>query len=363
MTICSLILAAGESLRFNSKTPKQYTYYINDIVINHSIKKFSEIKEIKKIFIAINKKNFSKYKNLIIKNKKIVFLSGGNSRRQSVIQSISKIHKFKNILIHDAARPDFSKELIFKLIKYRNKFDCVIPVIKASDTILFKKNIIDRSKVNLIQTPQMFNLKLLKDLHKKNKLELTDDSSIFFYNKKKIKIIKGEFENKKLTFSKDLTQKQKYGIGYDIHQLQTGYPLFIGGLKIKSSYGSVGHSDGDSVLHALIDSLLGAAKLGDIGMYFPNNKKNLGIRSTVLLKKIIQILGKMNLKVSSIDLNIIIQSPNLQKYKNKIKHNIAKICKIKSSLVNIKAKTTDRLGIIGKNKAIAAEVISTVENV
>ena len=145
--------------------------------------------------------------------------------------------------------------------------------------------------------------------------------------------------------------------------MQKGLTLYIGGIKIKSNYGSVGHSDGDSLLHALIDSFLGAAKLGDIGTLFPNTKKFKGIRSTKLLLDVMKKLKDINLKVSSIDLNIILQSPNLKNYKEKIKSNISKLCKIKKNLVNIKAKTTDKIGIIGKNKALACEVISTLENV
>ena len=144
--------------------------------------------------------------------------------------------------------------------------------------------------------------------------------------------------------------------------MSLGYNLYIGGIKIPSKYGAVGHSDGDSLLHALIDSFMGAARLGDIGTLFPNSKKYKGIRSTKLIREIIIKLKMINLKISSIDLNIILQSPNLKNYKEKIKKNISKLCLIKPNKINIKAKTTDKLGIIGKNKALACEVISTLEN-
>ena len=170
-------------------------------------------------------------------------------------------------------------------------------------------------------------------------------------------------QNKKITHIKDLGSKEKFfGIGYDIHKMSPGYNLYIGGIKISSKYGAVGHSDGDSLLHALIDSFMGAARLGDIGTLFPNNKKYKGIRSTKLIREIILKLNMINLKISSIDLNIILQSPNLKNYKEKIKKNISKLCLIKLDKINIKAKTTDKLGIIGKNKALACEVISTLEN-
>jgi 2-C-methyl-D-erythritol 4-phosphate cytidylyltransferase / 2-C-methyl-D-erythritol 2,4-cyclodiphosphate synthase len=115
------------------------------------------------------------------------------------------------------------------------------------------------------------------------------------------------------------------------------------------------------LLHALIDSFLGAAKKGDIGTLFPNSKKFQDIASSILVKKTIKLLQKNKLEIQSIDLNIILQSPNLTKYKEKIKNNLAKLCMIKKDIINIKAKTTDHLGIIGQNKALACEVISVLK--
>ncbi len=145
--------------------------------------------------------------------------------------------------------------------------------------------------------------------------------------------------------------------------MEKGDGLYIGGVKIPSEFRSVGHSDGDSLLHALIDSFLGAAKLKDIGTLFPNTKKFKNIRSTKLLCEVITKLEKINLRVSSIDLNIILQSPNLKNYKEKIRSNISRLCKVNKKFVNVKAKTADKIGIIGKSKALACEVISTLENV
>ena len=126
--------------------------------------------------------------------------------------------------------------------------------------------------------------------------------------------------------------------------------------------GTVGHSDGDPVIHALVDSLLGSKKLGDIGTLFPNNKKFKNKRSTFFLKKIINLLETKNIKINNIDINIIAQQPNLKKYKKIISNNLSKICNISEKQISVKGKTTDRLGNIGKNKAIACEVITSVSN-
>ncbi len=366
MKLAAIILAAGHSRRFKSNIPKQFHFYKKDIILNHSIKKFEKIKQIKEIYIAINNKYQKKYSSLIKKTKKIKFFDGGKYRCETVKKGVEKLYrKYTHVLIHDAARPDFTIKLAQKLIKELKKNSCVVPVITCSDTTVLEKNYVNRDKIKLLQTPQAFCLDKIYKFHKKNKNKnITDDSVLFFQNKLSIKFINGEIENKKITYLNDIGVKDKfYGIGYDIHKMAKGYNLYIGGVKIPSKFGSVGHSDGDSLLHALIDSFLGAAKLRDIGTLFPNTKKFKNIRSTKLLREVIKKLKKIDLKVSSIDLNIILQSPNLKDYKEKIRSNISRLCKINKKFVNVKAKTADRIGIIGKNKALACEVISTLENV
>ena len=358
-----IILAAGSGNRFNTKKPKQYFLYKNKQLFEHSLIKSIESKLFKKIVLVVdNPKNIQKkYSD------KVLVIKGGKKRSDSSLIALKAIKKLKpnNVLIHDAARPNFSIKLTLKLINELKKNTCVIPVISCSDTVVFKTKYVDRNKIKFLQTPQAFKLNDLYNLHKKNKNKnITDDSTLFSQNNKKIKFIAGENENKKITFNNDLNYKEKYyGIGYDIHQMAKGYDLYVGGIKIPSEFGSVGHSDGDSLLHALIDSFLGAAKLGDIGTHFPNTKKYKGIRSTKLLKEVMKKLKAINLKISSIDLNIILQSPNLKNYKENIRLNISKLCKINKENINVKAKTADKIGIIGQKKALACEVISTLENV
>ena len=151
------------------------------------------------------------------------------------------------------------------------------------------------------------------------------------------------------------------GIGFDIHRLVKGRKLYLGGIKIPFPLGLKGHSDADPVLHALIDSLLGASKLGDIGKLFSNkNKKYKNIRSTILLKKVVKLIKSKNFSINNIDINIIAQKPKIKKYSNKMTQTISKLCGINSNQINIKGKTTEKLGLIGKGKAIASEVLTSV---
>ena len=137
--------------------------------------------------------------------------------------------------------------------------------------------------------------------------------------------------------------------------------LYLAGLLIKSSLGTLGHSDGDPVLHSIIDAILGACKLGDIGQMFSDkSKKFKNIRSTVLLKQVIELIMSKGYFINNMDINIISQTPKIQKYKKKMIASISKLCEINKNQINIKGKTTEKLGVIGKEKAIACEVVASI---
>ena len=155
--------------------------------------------------------------------------------------------------------------------------------------------------------------------------------------------------------------KTKMGIGFDVHRLIPKRKLFLAGLKIKSPLGTLGHSDGDPVLHSITDAILGACKMGDIGQMFSDrSKKFKNIRSTILLQEVVKKIKNKGYFINNIDINIITQTPKIKKFKNKMINNISKLCEISKKQINIKGKSTEKLGVIGKEKAIACEVICSV---
>jgi len=146
----------------------------------------------------------------------------------------------------------------------------------------------------------------------------------------------------------------RVGVGYDIHRTRRGGPLYLGGVEIPFDLGLVGHSDGDCLIHAIIDALLGAAGEGDIGQHFPPSDKNLkGIRSTVLLKKVMEIIRKKGLRVIYVDSVIVAEKPKMAPRIPEMKKALAPILEISEDRLSIKAKTNERLGEIGRLKAIA----------
>jgi 2-C-methyl-D-erythritol 4-phosphate cytidylyltransferase/2-C-methyl-D-erythritol 2,4-cyclodiphosphate synthase len=367
MNNCFIILAAGESKRFNSKIPKQYHIYKGKPLINHSIDKIIKNRNFKRIVLVVNKKHKKYFKKLKFKDVKLI--NGGKTRADSAFKALKSIrkYKFKNVLIHDAARPNFSLKLIEKIIKELKNNYCVVPAIKSNDSVKLKnkKSIINlkRENVYLTQTPQGFNYIQLFKLQNDRSSNITDDANLFISAGKKIKIINGELNNNKITINYDskLTNSIKFGIGFDVHRLIQKKKLYLGGIKIPSTLGTLGLSDGDPVLHAIIDALLGACGMGDIGYKFSDkNKKFKNIRSTILLKNVVEQIESKGFFINNIDINIITQKPKIQKYKSKMIDCIAKLCKITKSKINIKGKTTEKLGVIGKEKAIACEVITSI---
>ena len=374
MSLFLILLAAGGGKRLKSTTPKPYISINNKTILEHSLNTFNSFNEIKKTIIVYNKKHKKYLNKLNLKN--TIKIIGGKSRQESTFRALKKIKKMncKKILIHDAARPTPGKRIISNILNKLKKNDAVIPVIKINDAtkrvnenVIFKN--IERESLRFAQTPQGFTYRKIYEKHKKNEnLFFDDDSSLFTEADEKVLAINGSKINLKITDEEDLDifrslkkGKTYIGIGFDVHRLIKRRKLYLGGIRIPFNLGLEGHSDSDPVLHALIDSLLGACKLGDIGKLFSNkNKKYKNIRSTILLKKVIKLIKSKNYSINNIDINIIAQKPKIKKYSKKMIQTISKLCEINPNQINIKGKTTEKLGLIGKGKAIASEVITSV---
>ena len=359
-----IILASGQSKRFNSKKLKQFSFYKNKPLFKHSLELALKSKLFKKIIIVVNNKKLVKEKF----SKNILIIKGGKERSDSSLIALKFIKKFKpiNVLIHDAARPNFTLKLLNNLIKSLKKNKAVVPAINSKDSIKYKiKNKLfnlNRDNLILTQTPQAFKFQDLYDLSIKQKNVVTDEASLFIENDLKVKFIKGENLNHKITFKDDLKLSKTYfGIGFDVHRLIRGKKLFLGGTKIPFHSGLKGHSDGDVIIHSVIDSILGAIRKKDIGTLFPDNQKKFkNIRSPKMLKPIVKILNNKNLQINNLDINLICEQPKVSKYRDKIIKSLSSLLDIDKELINLKGKTVEKLGLIGKEKAIACEVICSI---
>jgi 2-C-methyl-D-erythritol 4-phosphate cytidylyltransferase/2-C-methyl-D-erythritol 2,4-cyclodiphosphate synthase len=361
-----VILAAGKSKRFHNKIAKQFYHYKNKEIIDHSIEKSLNSKLFKKIIIVTNNFNHLKKKKL---PKIVKIIKGGKERSDSSLIALKYLKKFKptNVLIHDAARPNFSVKLLKNLINKLKKNIAVIPYIYSNDSIKYKSQNqlfnLNRDKALLTQTPQAFKFKDLYNLSSKQITKVNDEATLFIENDYKIAFIKGELKNNKITYPDDIKiSKVSFGIGFDIHRLVKNKKLYLGGTKIPFHSGLQGHSDGDVILHAIIDAILGAIQKKDIGTYFPSNKNKFkNIRSPKMLKPIIENLYENNFSINNLDINLICQKPKVSTYRNRIINSLSNLMNLDRNKINLKGKTVEKLGLIGKEKAIACEVLISIK--
>ena len=356
-----IILASGQSKRFNSSKPKQFIKYKNKALLEHSIDKALKSKLFKKIIIVTNDKKQIKKKY----SKNVLIVKGGKERSDSSLIGLKFIKKYKpnNVLIHDAARPNFTIKLLKNLINSLKKNRASIPVISSKDSIKYKIKSqlfnLNRKNLYLTQTPQAFKFKIVYDLSIKQENKIQDEATLFIENNLKLNFIKGEILNNKITFKEDLIDTKTYfGLGFDIHRLIKNKKLYLGGIRIPYHSGLKGHSDGDVILHSIIDALLGAMRKKDIGTFFPDNKNKFkNVRSPKMLKPIIQILDNNNFYINNLDINLICEQPKVSIHRIKIINSLSNLLDLDKSLINLKGKTVEKLGLIGNEKAIACETI------
>jgi len=358
-----VLLAAGKSTRFKSKNNKILSKINNKTILEHNIDILKKI-GFKKITLVINDQRI--LKNQITTN--IEVIKGGKTRALSARNALIKSQKIsKYVFIHDAARI-LQTTLIKKLIFETNKdiYDCIIPYAKCSDTAILGTKNISREKIKLIKTPQVFLKSKITKLHiKNNDYDITDDSKLIrnHHKKYKIKYLLDRSLNLKITFKEDIEniknlyeKKIRVGLGYDIHRIQKldkFNSIFLGGVKIKSKIAIISHSDGDVILHAITDSILGALSKRDIGTYFPNNQKNKNRNSSEFLNYALNNLRKEDYKINNIDIMIVSEIPKINPHYKKIIKFLTKILKINDKQITLKATTNERSGLIGRSEYIA----------
>ena len=384
--LIAVIVAAGNGSRCLTNKPKQYLKLANNkIILNQTIEQFINDK-IDKIVITINKDHIDLHNQKTIKNNKILPpIIGGKTRQESVKLALEGIRKFnpKYVIIHDAARPFVSKKIINNIIESLNINNGISTGIKIFDTIKKYENQktinIDRENIYQIQTPQAFNYQELLQKHQKYQhLNFTDDISLYEYENLPIKIIDGSLDNFKITTTEDYYRaidlfKLKYmkknyriGQGVDVHKFDNEVNennfIILGGVKIPYQQKLLAHSDGDVLIHAIVDAILGALGLGDIGEAFPDNDpKNKNANSEIFLQFAKEKMKEMNGNIVNIDCTIICEKPKITPHKNEIRKNLARILEIEENQINIKATTTEKLGFTGRGEGIMAQVVCGIE--
>lgn len=365
--VACIILCAGQSNRMgynkltakiNAKTPirlcaEAFLACKQDFEYIFASSQSDTIDEIKKTCDALNID--------------AVISKGGKTRAESVYNALNSIVSCDIVVIHDAARCFVTTALIEASIESAIEHGSGVAAIKIKDTLRNKHThkSIDREEYLQMQTPQAFNFAKIKAAYDNCEyIDATDDCEVYIRSGGNPFYICGSRANQKLTYPEDMELAnmkvtQSIGYGEDTHALVQGRKLILGGVELPYTKGLMGHSDADALTHAIIDALLGGACLGDIGKLFPDSdKRYLGISSLELLKSVDALLRGAGYSISNIDATIIAQAPKLEAYTDKMRENIARILKIETFQVSIKATTTERMNDEGKMLCISVRAVA-----
>ena len=374
--IAVIIPAAGSGSRFGGSTPKQFLNIGDETVLERSVNLFLEISSIKEVIVAINADEDLIKSQSFYENPRAKVVSGGSSRSESVFNGLAAVDETVEIVaVHDAVRPWVKKNHFEDLLTQLGNDESaqgVFPVIPVTDSLRVKKGDktipVDREKFLHVQTPQIFyrqSLQIALDKLKKENLHLSDESQAMEHAGFKVLAAPGERSNIKITYFEDLASFRKdlrIGRGIDFHRFQPGDGLTLGNVFIDCKLSIVAHSDGDIVLHAISDALLGAAGLRDIGYYFPDtDEENKNLSSVKIIEKALGLLKEKGLQPKNIDFVIVCEQPRIGPYADQIKKSLGEILSIEESFIGVKATTSEKMGVIGDGNGIAVYAIASLE--
>lgn len=370
----AVIVAAGTGSRFASHTPKQFLRLHGKPLIDWSIDAFSSIAEISEIAVVLPMDE-NLWKPYWTPSEKVRTVSGGLRRQDSVLEGLRALDSCRWVLVHDAARPLVSDEIIQRVMKGTQQTGAAVPVITARDTVKrvspesVVSGTVPRDDLRMSQTPQGFKLDILEEVLSAA-ADVTDECSAMEEAGHEVLAVNGDLRNMKLTDPSDFTiieslvsgkTESRSGIGLDFHPFVRGRPLLLGGCRIDGNMGLSGHSDGDAVLHAIADALLSASRLGDIGIHFPpDDEKWKNADSADLLRTVSSLISNDGWTVRQIDVTVISDLPRIAPIRDQMIRRIAGILCVAPDTVWVKATTTNTLGDIGKGKGLGCMVMAVI---
>jgi len=386
ISVSCLIPAAGWGERFRRSSsdlpPKIDLVLGGERLLERTLRPFLATPDIREIVVAVpqaNKSRVAKRLRDLVGSSKIKVVAGGKTRTESVenaLRASDPDHPW--VIVHDGARPMLSSSALSAFLEELPKSQALIMARPVHPTLKRARGtqiIATVSRENLweAETPQGFHRSLLEKAYQNfsaDPFPATDEASLVERLGVPIFLFKNNSSNLKITEFADYEVARKLlgadivtktGIGFDIHRLVKGRPLVLGGLRIPHTKGTLGHSDGDAVLHALSDALLGALALGDIGDYFSDrSKKTKGMDSTVILRKVYALVTAQGYELNSADINLILECPKLGTRKLAMRTGIARLLEVPVSRVSLKARTAEGLGSVGKGEAVSAEAVVTL---
>lgn len=389
MHVTAIIAAGGRGSRFGGAVPKQLMVVAGRSILERSVAAFVSHPQVDEIIVALPAEiAVDPPAYLRSGPKRIQVVAGGDRRQDSVFNALQVVGQHSDlVLVHDAARPFASADLIARTIAAALESGAALPALPARDTVkrvntsnrgdtpanVTVQETLPRDAVVLAQTPQAFRREILRDGFSRGQEggEATDEASLVERAGHRVRIVEGESTNIKITTWEDLEAAERMlrpggdraregraGTGFDLHRLVEGRPLIVGGVLIAPDRGAAGHSDADVACHAIADAVLGAAAFGDIGRHFPDTDPRWKDASSLdLLARVAALVAGRGYEVTNVDCTVILQAPKIRSHIEAMRTAVATALGIGASHVSIKAKTNEGVDAVGRGEAIACTAI------
>ena len=382
--VTAVLVAAGSSTRMGFD--KLSFDLGGETVVQRSIRAFAECPLVDEIVLVAGKNRAFLEQQAAACPKPVQVVSGGATRAESAKNGVLAAHG-DLVAVHDAARPFVSEAVIEAAVYAAAACGAAAPAVPVKDTVkravrgdgktvpetCMVAETPDRSTLYAVQTPQCFDraayLAALEELDAEKARLVTDDCSLFELTGRPVQLTQGDYANLKITTREDLPRPQqkegepmRIGHGYDVHRLVEGRKLILGGVEIPYEKGLLGHSDADVLAHAVMDAVLGAAALGDIGKHFPDtDPEYAGADSLMLARHVARIVRENGWKVENIDSTILCQKPKLAPYIPAMREKLAEAFGMPLDAVSVKATTEEHLGFTGEGLGIAVHAVALIE--
>ena len=388
MKTAAVIVAAGRGTRASDAAagPKQYADLGGRAMLAHSMASFINHPKVDLVNVVINPLDEDRYRQVTLPfgSKLRGAVAGGSSRQESVLRGLEALagEDCDAVLVHDAARPFVSAEIIDGVIDGLATHQGAVAALALVDTLKWSKDdgaigaTVPRNNLWRAQTPQGFHYQAILEAHRQaaaaDRSDFTDDASIAEWAGLTVRLTEGSARNDKVTTAEDLQIARRFiaenviveartGSGFDVHRFTEGDAVLLCGVKIPHNKRLEGHSDADVGLHALTDAILGAIADGDIGQHFPPlDPQWRGVASHVFLSDAARRVGKLGGRIANVDVTIICEVPKVGPHRDAMRRSISDILQLELSRVCVKATTTERLGFTGRGEGIAAMASATV---
>ena len=362
----ALIVAAGSGSRAGGAIPKQYAHVGGKALLAHAYAAFADHPAVDEVVVVIAAGAEPLAAAALGPVRTIV---GGATRRESVARGLAAIEADR-VLVHDAARPFVPAQVIDRILAALDTNEGAIPGLAVADTLVRDGSVVPRDGLFRVQTPQGFRLPALRAAHAEWPAdeEATDDAQMVQRLGGSVALVQGDAMLDKVTHPQDFAAAEakiawetRSASGFDVHRLEAGEELWLGGVLIPHDKGLSGHSDADVGLHALTDALLGTIAAGDIGTHFPpSDPQWKGADSAQFLQHAASLIADKGGRIDFVDLTLICEAPKIGPHREAMRTRIGALLGLSEDRVSIKATTTERLGFTGRGEGIAAQAVATV---